>query len=121
MSSSVLWSIGLTLAAVVVFASGFRLRAAGRPYAGWLVNVHKLVDLAGIVGIAVLVYRASSEVSPAGWVLVAVAAALLIALLVTGGLLSAIEEPPPRVLAFHRIAPWIAVMCAVAVVYFTVV
>lgn len=112
--------IGLAVAVVVVFGTGFRLSRRGRPYAtGWL-TVHKLVDLAAVVVLGVIAFTADGEVSlpPPAWLAAGLTAALLIALFASGGVLSATQKAPTWVLWVHRVAPWLALVAGAAAAYF---
>jgi hypothetical protein len=112
-------AIGLAVAGAVVFGTGVWLARAGRPYGTALTTVHKLVDLAAVIVIAVMVYQAqrTSPMTALEWAVVVAVAVLTIALFATGGMASAIETPPSWVLLVHRVAPWLAGILAVAAVY----
>ena len=119
MSSSQLPPIGLALAAVVVFGSGFWLSRAGRPYGPASLNVHKLVDLAAVIVLGVMVCRASrvSLLSAGEWLTVTLTGALFVALFATGAVSSAAEAPPKWVVRLHHLAPWAAVVLAALTAY----
>ena len=111
--------IGLLAAGVVVFASGFVLHRAGSPYGSALLNLHKLVDLAAVVALAVMAYRANSAspLPPSVWAVVGVTGALVVALFATGAIASAAKSPARWVLRVHQLAPWLALVLAAAAVY----
>ena len=121
MSSSLLQTLGLVLAAVVVFGSGVLLTRSGKPYGSALLNLHKLIDLAAIVVVGVKVYQAAqADGLPAlEWGITALTAALFVALLASGGVASGAQAPPKWVLWVHRVAPWIVLALAAATVYLT--
>lgn len=108
--SSQIRTIGLVVAAVIVFGSGIWLTRAGRPYGGVLLDVHKLVDLAAAIVIGIAVYQSNQArpLSVLEWALLAVAASLFVATLATGGVSSAMAEPPAWALWSHRIGSWAA-------------
>lgn len=116
-----LWIPGLAIATAVVFGSGIALTRAGRPYGTALLNVHKLVDLAAVVAVAVIVYRAARAGSLSGgeWAVVAATGALFVALFATGAVASAATKPPTWVMRAHRIAPLFGLALAASTVALT--
>lgn len=122
MSTSTLRVAGLLVSGVVIFGTGIMLTRAGRPYGTAVLTVHKLVDLAAVVVIGVMVYRANRAVplSAVEWAIVLAAALLTIATFATGGLVSASENPPEWAVRLHRIAPWVAGLLAAASAYIAV-
>lgn len=98
----------LALAAVIVFASGFWLARAGRPYVTPLLTVHKLVSLAGIVFVGVLVFQAARNgaYTQLDWFIVVAVLVAAVAVFATGGVASAISDTPVWVLVVHRVVPW---------------
>lgn len=98
----------LAVAAVIVFVTGFLLTRTARPYSTGLLTVHKLVDLAGIVFVAVLAIGAlrAGETMALDWVLVIAALLLALATLASGGVVSASENVASWILVAHRVLPW---------------
>jgi hypothetical protein len=94
------------VAFALTLALGFWLSLASRPYNGLLFNVHKLVALGAVIAIgweAVRWFRGAG--SPAGALLLAAGAALLvIALFASGALLSMGKLEYALVLTTHRLA-----------------
>ena len=89
---------GLTL------AFGFWLSQLGKPYNGLLFNVHKLIALAAVVVTVVQLTRMPLTVSPWSLVALLVLAVIgVIALFVSGALLSAGQLDYVRMLLIHRI------------------
>jgi hypothetical protein len=109
----------LTLAVVVVFATGFLLARAGRPYGTGLLTVHKLVDLAAVVFLAILIVSAlrASPATTLEWVLVIAASITVLATFATGGVVSATDSAPSWVLVAHRALPWPLVLILGATAY----
>ena len=97
---------------LVIFASGFWLSRTGKPYNGFLFNVHKLIALAALVLFAITVYRTNQSAALGATALIAAAATGLFALglLVTGGLASIDQQMPGFVVMLHHIAPYIALI-----------
>jgi len=107
---------GAGLFCLVIFLSGFRLSRSGKPYNGALFNIHKLIALAAAVLFALVLIRTDRAGGLGAGALAAgvVAGLLLIALFVTGGLLS-VEKPAPAIVKrLHHVMPYLAVL-AVAV------
>ncbi len=119
MTTAQLRTVGLLLAAAVIFASGIWLTRTGRPYGVVLMTVHKLVDLAAVIVIGVMVYQAhlAAPLSTLEWAASGLAALLTIATFSTGGVVSASEGAPGWVLWVHRVGSWFAGVVAFASVY----
>lgn len=116
MSASVTRLAWPALFFVGIFGSGFWLTRAGRPYNGALFTIHKLIALAAVVFLAVTIYRLGRPAGLGGGQLAAVIGAGLcfVALIVTGGLLSALKVPPPATRVVHHILPYLALLTNVA-------
>jgi len=116
MSASVARLVWPALFFVGIFGSGFWLTRAGRPYNGVLLTFHKLIALAAVVFLAVTIYRLGRTAGLGAGQLTAVIAAGLcfVALIVTGGLLSALKVPPPAIRTAHHILPYLALLCTAA-------
>lgn len=107
--------VELLVSGVVIFVSGFFLTYGGRPYGTTLLNIHKLVALAAIVVIGIAAYQSNhtQALSSAQWTFLVLAAALLVTLFATGGVVSAKRDGPRWVLWLHRLAPYPAVLFTV--------
>jgi hypothetical protein len=123
MSASQVRILGLGVAAVVVFVSGFWLSRAGRPYGTALLTVHKLVDLGVLVAVGLMAYRASRVLAPSAleWVVVAFAVVAVIAAFASGAVASASDPVPKWALVLHKVAPWLAGGLTALVAYLTAV
>jgi hypothetical protein len=92
---------------ILTLAFGFWLSSAGKPYNGFLFNIHKLIALGGVVyagwQFAQLLKTADSPALLP--VLLVVAALAVIAIFASGGLLSAAKLDYALMLSIHRIAP----------------
>lgn len=119
MRSDALRSVGLAVAAVIVLGTGIVLTRAGRPYGPLLLNVHKLVDLGAVVFIGVIAYQTNrtTPLPSSTWLILAVAAALVVLTFATGGVVSGMREAPAWALWVHRIGSWVAAALAAASVY----
>jgi hypothetical protein len=108
-----------SLSFFIVLISGIWLTRAGKPYSALLLNVHKLISLAGVVLLALFV-RQQGRVSELPSALIAVNAVsglLLVASIVTGGLVS-VDRPMPRTILFaHRVMPFLSLAASAVAVY----
>ena len=104
---------------VVIFASGYWLSRAGKPYNVIVLTVHKLISLAAVVFLVIFMIQSNRVAALSAMELVAgVATGLfLLGLMVTGGLLSVDKQMPPVVLRLHQIAPYLTVAAAVVTLY----
>jgi hypothetical protein len=103
-------------------AFGFGLSHAGKPYNGLLFNVHKLIALGAVI---LTVLRLASLPRPfdsfaliAG--LLVIAALCVIALFVSGALMSAGKLDYAAMLTIHRIAPGVLAICCALALYLLV-
>ncbi len=111
--------IGAGLFFLLIFLSGFWLSRNGKPYNGILFNIHKLIALGAMIFLVVVVYQ-DSQADPFQAVQVIamiIATVFLLALFVTGGLLSARSANPPIILRLHQIIPYLAVIFTAAALY----
>ena len=111
--------IGIGLSFLIVFIAGIRLTRSGKPYSGLLLNVHKLISLAGVVLLALVIRQASRDgtLSPTELALSAVSGLLLAGTIVTGGLVSIDRPMPQAVLIAHRILPFLSAVASAATLY----
>jgi hypothetical protein len=98
---------------------GFWLSRAGKPYNGLIFNVHKLIALATVVLAAIQVRNTleNVEVQFVLLALIALTGLAVIALFVTGALMSANKPAERTLLTIHRIAPPLAVIAALLALY----
>ncbi len=109
-------TLGLGALALVVFLSGFWLSRSGKPYASALVNVHKLTDLVAILLLGRAVVEASRTAAQTALQLglAGLGGILILALLISGGLLSTNKPMPPWLPWLHRVAPFLLLGTAAA-------
>lgn len=94
---------------LLIFASGFWLQRAGRPYSMLPVTLHKLAALGALATLIVTFVRARPEGAPAQAAAV-LAGACFVALIATGALLS-LPKPPPAAAAWaHKLLPYLALL-----------
>ena len=104
---------------LLTLAAGLWLSRSGKPLKTGIFTVHKLIALAAVVVTALQTYNALRilEVQPLVVALLFVIGLCVVALFATGALMSA-EKPGYRgLLTIHRIAPLLAVVAGVAVIY----
>jgi hypothetical protein len=106
----------------LTLAFGFGLSHAGKPYNGLLFNAHKLIALGAVI-LAVLGFSRMPRpvVSFALIVgLLIIAALCVIALFVSGALMSAGKLDDVVLLTIHRVAPGGLAICCALALYFLV-
>ena len=96
---------GILFALTLVF--GFWLSHAGKPYPGILFNVHKLIALAGVVLTGMQFYKMLHTFDGLLAVLLVLLALCVIALFVSGALMSAGKLDYALMLTIHRVAPMV--------------
>ncbi len=104
---------------VFTLVFGFWVSRMGKPYNGFLFNIHKLLALGTVV---VLVWQLipmlrSAPPSPQAVAVMAVAVICTLALFAGGALMSAGKSDYGLMLAIHRIAPPVLVVSLALVVY----
>jgi hypothetical protein len=111
--------IGVAISFIIVLVSGIWLTRAGRPYSGLLLNLHKLISLAGVVLLALVYCQASraASLTPTEIAVAVATGVLLLASIVTGGLVSIDRPLAKAVLVAHRVLPFIALLGCGATVY----
>jgi hypothetical protein len=92
---------------VLTLAFGFWLSHAGKPYNGLLFNVHKLIALGAVVLVIIQLTKTPNLLIPVSLVAVGLglAAFSVIALFVSGALMSAGKLDYALMLTIHRVAP----------------
>ena len=104
---------------VVIFASGYWLSRAGKPYNVIVRTVHKLISLAAVVFLIIFMIQSNRAAALSAMELVAgvVTGLFFLGLMATGGLLSVDKQMPAIVLKLHQIAPYLTVAAAVVTLY----
>jgi hypothetical protein len=108
-----------TLCFLVTLVFGFWLSRNGRPYHGLLFNVHKLLALLTVVLAVLAVYQALKVVDAALAILVllVIAAVSVIALFVSGALMSAGKGQYWVMKLIHNLSPFFLVIAMGYLVY----
>ncbi|MFL7793024.1 MAG: hypothetical protein AB8I69_12845 [Anaerolineae bacterium] len=104
---------------VVIFASGYWLSRAGKPYSVIVLTVHKLISLAAVVLLVIVMIQANQVAALSALELIAgvITGLFLLGLMATGGLLSVDKQMPAIVLKLHQIAPYLTLVAAAATLY----
>lgn len=104
---------------ILTVAFGFSLSNAGKPYNGILFNIHKLITLAGVILTVVQFAKLPQRLAPISLValLLFLAVLCVIALFVSGALMSAGKLDYALMLTIHRVAPFVLVLALGLVVY----
>ncbi len=123
MSTTQLRIAGAGLLFLVIFAFGFWLSRSGKPYNQALFTIHKLAALGAVILLAITIYKVH-QLTPLGSVqiiAVAVTAIFILAMFVTGALLSAMKDIPLIVLRLHQGLPYLALLSTGALLYLLLV
>jgi len=104
---------------VVIFASGYWLSRAGKPYNVIVLTVHKLISLAAVVLLVIVMIQSNQVAALSAIELSAgvVTGLFLLGLMATGGLLSIDKQMPAIVLRLHQITPYLTVAAAAVTLY----
>jgi hypothetical protein len=104
---------------ILTLVFGFWLSRSGKPYDGLIFNIHKLIALAAVIVAAIQALNALKigEAQPLLSVLLIVLGLCVVALFVTGALMSANKATHRATLTIHRIAPLLAVLAALGTLF----
>jgi hypothetical protein len=104
---------------ILTLVFGFWLSRRGKPYHGLLFNVHKLVALGTVILTAMVVYQASKTITAEILVMVSLllAAISVVALFVSGALMSAGKGKYRVMKMLHNTAPIFACLGMACMVY----
>ena len=107
---------------ILKFLLGIWLSQAGRPYSVALVTVHKLSSVAVIVLLGIAVFRAgqAGELCPGKVTVFVLTGLVLLAALVSGGLVSGAKPAHAVPVWMHKIAPYVSVVLMALSVYLLV-
>lgn len=119
MSENGLRMSGVAVAFLLVFGTGFWLTHFGRPYGVVPLTVHKVVATGILVFLGASAYGTykMSALGAIAWLVVSLAVLAFIAMIASGGLLSAVEGTLPVVSVFHKVASYVTVLLTVAALY----
>jgi hypothetical protein len=108
---------GIAFLLTLVF--GFWLSNAGKPYNGILFNIHKLIALGAATLTAVQLFTALKDtgIQVVPILLIVVGVVSVIALFVTGALMSMDKMSYQVMLTIHRVAPILAAVAMVVAFY----
>lgn len=102
-----------------IFAFGFWLSRAGKPYNTLLFTIHKLLALGAAIYLVISMYKIhqATPLAPAIWLIFGLSALCGVASFVTGALLSLNQAMPPFVLKLHQLAPYLTLLSTGALFY----
>jgi hypothetical protein len=104
---------------VLTVASGIWLSNTGKPLNTMIFTIHKLIALAAVILTGIQVYKTFQEmgIQILPVVLIVVTGVCVIALFVSGALLSLGKPVDAVLLTIHKVAPVVAVVAMIAVIY----
>ena len=103
--------------------SGIWLSHSGKPLSVAIITIHKLIALATVIVTAAYVYHLYRAGAIQTFVELAVIAAtglLILALFISGALLSLGKPLPGAILRIHQVAPLLALACSAMTIYLLV-
>ncbi|MFQ3640902.1 MAG: hypothetical protein SNJ62_12950 [Chloracidobacterium sp.] len=103
---------------VLTLVFGFLLSHASKPYNAVLFNIHKLIALASVALAVVQFFKTLHAPNGLMIALLVVAALCVIALFVSGAMMSAGKLDHALMLNIHRVAPWLLTLCCALALYF---
>lgn len=111
-STNRLYVFGALIFLLITLAFGVWIHFSGKPYNNALFTVHKLSGIATAAFCALFIIRALKIISPSGMIVIAMAVAALsvVALAVSGALMSAKSAPPLPLNTIHTIATFVFVI-----------
>ncbi|MGE5374695.1 MAG: hypothetical protein ACM3XO_06515 [Bacteroidota bacterium] len=109
--------VGLGFLLTLVF--GFWLSHRGRPYNGLLFNVHKLIALASVILAAVWIFQLLKilDIQTPIAILLVISALSVVALFLTGALMSASRGEYRTMKLIHHVSPFVLVLSAAFTAY----
>jgi hypothetical protein len=104
---------------VLTVASGIWLSSIGKPLNTIIFTLHKLIALAAVILTGIQVYKTLQEmgIQALPMVLIVLTGLCVIALFVTGALLSLGKPVDEVLLTIHKIAPVLALLAMTGVIY----
>jgi hypothetical protein len=108
-----------TIVFLLTLASGVWLSNSGKPLNTVILTLHKLIALGAVIVTALQIYETlkTTEIQAAVIALLIVAGLCVVALFVTGALMSMGRRAYDLLLTTHRVAPLLAVMAMAATIY----
>lgn len=100
--------------------SGYGLAHQGRPLSVGLFTVHKLLALAATVLSVIQVVKLlnTHPIQPITWVMLGLASLAVVALFVSGALISSLKNVNPGLVLLHRIGPYFLIAAMAAFLFF---
>ncbi len=110
MSATQVRLLGSGVLAILIFASGFWVSRAGKPYPALNFNVHKLIALAAAVLLGIVISKANkaAPLDSNQWLGVVVAGVCVLVTIITGGLASIARPMPAILVTLHKVFPYLS-------------
>lgn len=107
---------------ILIFAFGYWVSHAGKPFPVFLLTIHKLASLAAIVLLTMEVVQQHKVAPLAGviWTLFICTALLFVVTILTGGFISMEKEMPTILTTIHHLAPYLTLVSTAATIYLLV-
>lgn len=108
---------------LLIIIPGYRLNRAGKPYPGFLFNLHKLLAVGTAVFLGTVIQRLW-QAHPAGGLgygLIGVMLVLTAGIIATGGLTSIQKQNIGVVQTVHKWAPYLVLLCTSILMYMLIV
>jgi hypothetical protein len=104
---------------VFIILSGLWLSNSGKPLNTIILTIHKLISIAAVVYLGIMMYRIN-QAAPLSTVEIAASVVTLlffVAMIATGGMLSAAKTMPAVVLRVHQIVPFLVIFSSATTLY----
>jgi hypothetical protein len=107
------------IALLLTLVVGFWLRSSGKPYNGFLFNIHKLIALAAVVLTALQLYPIlqGSELQAPGILLIIAAGLSMVGLFATGAIMSIQKGAADLPRIIHNVALVLVIITMAATIY----
>ncbi len=120
MTSTTLTSNSVTVGGLgLILLTGFLLARSAAPYGTALLTVHKLAAVAIVVFVAMRSRQTNttSGLSSMAWVVLVAGATAFLAMIGTGGAMSAMDNPPGAIATVHKVVPYVAIALTLTALY----
>jgi heme A synthase len=97
---------------IFILITGYILSRAGKPFNGLLLNIHKLIALGAFVYLIITIIHIHrlTPLSPLEMSACVVCGVFFVALIATGGIISAMKSAPEVVHKIHQILPYLVIL-----------
>jgi heme A synthase len=97
---------------ILILLFGYGLSRVGKPYNSILLSIHKLISLGAFAYLIVTIVRLNklAPLSPLEMSACVVCGVFFLTLIATGGVISAMKNPPEIVRKIHQIVPYVLIL-----------